>query len=619
MRALNHNGQTNSSSKSNSNNDNTINDQYNSNSTNSIPASPSSYSAISDSFSSSTAKKKIVKNNNNNNNSSSTTPNADDIASSKIPLPFYIQSTAEEDKIRNDSRSSLTSTSTSMSKSPNGDHQHSIPSSSTTPSSITNSNCHRRHSPIIHNPRVVSISDENDVDDTKYQKTTKLLTQITTICDINVSSFGKKSLNGTLNTNTITTGNLKKRIKQNVHPLLLTGCADGSILLIGYKRAKLLTMLFDRDDYETQTEEEVLQQQEEKVEDATDDDDDDSPLMSSTNNNEAWHCNDHGIHQMMYMYSPRQGLLREQSNNNNEIDGHGRLIILQRNGRAIFFKTKFHTRLNHQLKHHVSIYPLGLTLKQHLQHLHEEKKELSTLTHWKNPCVLPFIHGTFLDYYTVAFLVHPFISSIDQNKRITNETIVQIWHIDDEHNERDRNKKSKILMSELKLNDEQLMDSNHGFLPMKRDNSDGNQFNDDNDNDGNVDNVFSAGFSSSRQRNMCVRHLRANLKLVYKQFTNSLIVQSVIPANVSSYFQMSPHDQVVNGTANICVLAKLLRDKLTNCQVRRIVSFTTMTLSIFFLDSHHFFYIIPPRMRKTCLQYLHALILSSQEQEFITQ
>ena len=57
--------------------------------------------------------------------------------------------------------------------------------------------------------------------------------------------------------------------------------------------------------------------------------------------------------------------------------------------------------------------------------------------------------------------------------RITKDTIVQIWHIDDEYNERDRNKKSKILMSELKLNDEQLMDSNHGFLPMKRDNSDG--------------------------------------------------------------------------------------------------------------------------------------------------
>ena len=66
-------------------------------------------------------------------------------------------------------------------------------------------------------------------------------------------------------------------------------------------------------------------------------------------------------------------------------------------------------------------------------------------------------------------------------------------------------------------------------------------------------------------------------------------------------------------------LAKLLRDKLTNCQVRRIVSFTTMTLSIFFLDSQYFFSIIPPRMRKTCLQYLHTLILSSQEQEFITQ
>ena len=94
----------------------------------------------------------------------------------------------------------------------------------------------------------------------------------------------------------------------------------------------------------------------------------------------------------------------------------------------------------------------------------------------------------------------------------------------------------EVVEGQVLLHDKQLMDYNHGFLPMKRDNSDGNQFDDDNDNDDNVDNVFSAGFSSSRQHNMCVRHLRANLKLVYKQFTNLLIVHSVIPANASSSF-----------------------------------------------------------------------------------
>ena len=47
----------------------------------------------------------------------------------------------------------------------------------------------------------------------------------------------------------------------------------------------------------------------------------------------------------------------------------------------------------------------------------------------------------------------------------------------------------EVVEGQVLLHDKQLMDYNHGFLPMKRDNSDGNQFDDDNDNDDNVDNV----------------------------------------------------------------------------------------------------------------------------------
>ncbi len=413
-----------------------------------------------------------------------------------------------------------------------------------------------QQSPYIQNPRTVSIdmsvfdnhnqNDQKDDDDhiTKYTKASRLLSQITTICDIHVTSkYDEKARGGSslhnrndweyiLESSTNDNNNDNGyhhgdkgteagrfgQPTKNVHPLLLAGCTDGSILLIGYKRAKLIALLHDATTTTTDSDNGECMEgnwmssfsNNDTDADTDEEETEDYFTMIQKIGNSSWNQNQNGIQHMIFMSSPNK---QEEGYMNGCHDDDrqkpfawcGRLIVIHRNALVSFYKTQFYTLTTKQQKHKpmhpVSILPLDLKLCSDNDNDGEEDYQ-----------ELPIAHGTYLDYNTVAFLIHPFYNAFQTNsQRDDFETIIQIWYIDDDP-QKDGN--NLVLMNELKSNDERLIDVSHGFLSMKRNPRKRN---------------FSLfGSSSNSTTPVCVRHFGTNFKLNYDRHTNSLIVNSAV-------------------------------------------------------------------------------------------
>ncbi len=462
----------------------------------------------------------------------------------KIPIPFYIQASLDDDENShhhfhhqsNNTSVSISNTISSpntssihLNKDYNNNHNQ---NNHYTPKVIPS------HAPTIYNPRTVTIDDtlyehtsyyneshhhsqdyhngtsnhqhhhNSNYDEMLDQKASILLSQITSICDIHNSNEYDDYNNSwmTYNSNHSGKGNGKDIIQ--AHPLLLAGCNDGSILLIGYKRAKLMALLY----YHATT------------------DDNDHPSNIILNK-----C---GIVHMMYMCSPinyydhqsevktRHGndniiLNGKDSNDHTDIGcRYGRLIIIQRNRETVFYKTHFYSSstYHHYQQQKEKQYNNSKNSRRQKNPIYI-KREVDCKLLIKDPKLndnqqhlFKFGHGIFLEYDIVAFLIHPFYQNEEESE------IAQVWYIGDIEKGN-----GGLLMNELILNDERLMALNHGSLSMKKKSL-------------RIKSIYSnnvSGPGPSSLRTICLRHFIANLKLHHEKRTNSLVISSAVSTSAS--------------------------------------------------------------------------------------
>jgi hypothetical protein len=430
----------------------------------------------------------------------------------QVPLPPYIQSIDHGRIHMNDNmKNNEASVSSSTTETINHNNQQNTASSYNTNSANTTSTAtttqqqqqqkqQQRCSflptptrpPKIHNPRTVSIDTidcilEEEQNQEEYHKACMLLSQITTLCDIHVG-------NGVL------------------HPLLLAGCTNGSILLIGYKRAKLLTLLHDgkeegEDEYQNQLQTKRRRRQ------------------LGIN----WNANENSIHHMIYMISPlaSSSASKQQKHGNKQYSSfHGRLIVIQRNGQTIFYDTEFHSTSQSTRRSSVSMttipmHPITIVPSSTLAFSPTDNDDNEEDDDNYSTFLPLFAHGIFLSYDIVAFLMHPFYT-MDDTGNNDNNTIVQIWNVVD-----------KIILNELKLNNERLIDFNHGFLPMKKKMKKKTMINSLGNITSNHDVVVIEDTTKTRQT-VSMYHVMANFQLGYDEYTNSLIVSSAISSRDGS-------------------------------------------------------------------------------------
>jgi hypothetical protein len=464
-------------------------------------------------------------------------------ADTKIPIPFYVQATLDDENSHHHQSNSSTSISSNMpsintpsihlkkdynNNNDNKQYNHN------TPKIILPS-----HAPTIYNPRTVTIDDtfyeqtsyynkshhhsygqdngtpnhshqhhqNNNYDEMLDQKASILLSQITSICDIH-------NTNDYDDSNSRMCNNVQSHSGKNIiqaHPLLLAGCNDGSILLIGYKRAKLMALLYYHATRTSTT------------------NDDDEPRSNVIPNE----C---GIVHMMYMSSPisyydhqseektihcngKITLNGKTSNDHYHSDigcRYGRIIIIQRNGETVFYNSHFYSASNYHHNQKEKQYNNSNNIRRKKNPIHIQR-EVNYKLLYKDPKhndnqhnLLKYCHGIFLEYDVVAFLIHPFSQREEESDKIA-----QIWYIGDI----DKGS-GGLLMNEFMLNDERLTDLNHGFLPMKKESSGSNNSHD-----------FSGPGSSLRT--VCLRHFIANFKLHHDKRTNSLVISSAISTSTS--------------------------------------------------------------------------------------
>jgi len=337
--------------------------------------------------------------------------------------------------------------------------------------------------PSLSSPRVVRIgSSPSDTLDYAASK----IHQVTCICNMTTPTLS--STNNNKGTNSETHKNFKSSI-------LLAGCTDGSILAIGYKKARLLHIWLQPsmlkrdhdDDYTLNSNTHDLLY---------------DSLTPTTNHLEAdssktsvsWNNSDHGIIFMthnQYIHPEFETIVSESKN-------RGKLVIIRRDGIAICFSTWYHrTRSSiilqqeeQQQKDNISLRDNNVSLHQSIQ-IQDWDLDGAIGDNDDDPCLvsniqssefilhkrrgivlrispLPFTFyrlkketSSFRLYYRctfvvddlIAFLIRP-VQPNDDSLRKRDSIIAEIWYL------RDQSSTSRLL-SELSMTEQELREAHH--------------------------------------------------------------------------------------------------------------------------------------------------------------
>ena len=229
--------------------------------------------------------------------------------------------------------------------------------------------------PLILTLNVMTMDATNDL----TMNAAKLLSQITCLCDINHNHSVHKS-----------NGKFKNA------SLLLAGCTDGSILMIGYKRAILLGMLYHN-----------------RVASGN------QPV--SWDNRLGWDDHVEGLRVLKY----------HADNRHVEDDIRGKFLAVRRDGHVALYSTSFHENFGVSSTGSVEEQGVSSEISQCLAweskkysfKMNVEPKRSSLITS------LRFANGTFIDADTVALLVQPLHSQGQDGDIKFDDAIAQVWSI----------------------------------------------------------------------------------------------------------------------------------------------------------------------------------------------
>lgn len=340
----------------------------------------------------------------------------EDIAAEKyvdrLPLPQYLQMNESNDE--------------------EGESHHQ-PGQENRSSSFLEEFSDTRILPITTNDRTVTM---NPILTDATKELSNLLSQITCIVDLNHNQPEQESKHGI------------PRKGKNA-PMLLAGCNDGSIIMIAYKRAMALGIVYQRYIPLTTI---------------------DSPPKSSTASDAGRERHDAGLCVLRYtiddsFYSSSECFEGQASEL--RINGaiRGKLLGIQRDGSLVMFDTEFHdgccnlnsgevdtdNRFSRTLSWESKTYSFRLTLKPKTK-LHGSMSNM-------------YANGCFIDSNTIAILVKPLTFQHTGRSLQFQNVIAQVWSVDPRHS-------GAKLIAKLSLDNEKLEGMQHGtfcFRGIRRD------------------------------------------------------------------------------------------------------------------------------------------------------
>jgi hypothetical protein len=256
--------------------------------------------------------------------------------------------------------------------------------------------------PITTNDRIVTM---NPMSTTASKELSNLLLQITCIVDLNHNQVHEGSKYGIAQ-------------KGKNAPMLLAGCNDGSIVIIAYKRAMALGIVYQRHIPPT-----IM----------------DSPPKSTIASEKEREMHDVGLRVLRYTIADPltsssgcfEGLATGEQSMNETICG--KLLGIQHDGCVVMFDTQFQDggcnfdygevdvdrRLSRTLSWESKTYSFRLTLKPNTK-LHGTLRNM-------------YANGCFIDSNTIAVLVKPLVFEHSGNSLQFHNVIAQVWSVDPRH------------------------------------------------------------------------------------------------------------------------------------------------------------------------------------------